>query len=646
MNQEAKSINIKQIAQDNLVAAEDYWRKHIRPVVENSNDIYYRAPLPGDLAGSVDKDQSRQEKGLSCYIAGDHQALVNNAHGLIYKILLGAEKQCHPIPVHESLTPLAQQFDEYVEDMLFRRVGDFQDTVRQATKSALINGIGVAHVYWHSTAIPREVKYKDMTAADILTIREQIPPDVQWTDDMTPIEAEGEEDGEEKFDYTLTIYYPKEEPKIEYVSSSQLIADPLAETVKDARLFGFHKRVRISELVEQGYDYDTLCKHSNNYSTTNERRNELEEDYVNNSQDKSNDPIDVAETYQYIDAEGLGVATLFKVISVGEDHEVLEIEEFPCMPFVEFIAIREPGAKLFKNSSLISGSVHEHFIKTDIMRSGITALGLECVPRRGYVEGLVKETDLMNFDPGALVPMDDPGATWPIDEGQSSQSAMQWLDVASQEFLLVNGITAQSQGINPKDLQSTTPEAIEAITSAATGRVETIAKSFTLSIAAIYELAAKVGLYANDKELQRYPELNIEALELMTFRMSLSPTSKQQLQQGWMAVITMMRELIAEQGPVGPLTGLPQLSNALQSWTKAHGIDDANLFNKLPPDWQPPQPPPPQPDPMMEAQLAATQATAENLQASAAQKEAKMQIDQAKLALDEEKLDAQLDGRL
>jgi hypothetical protein len=237
----------------------------------------------------------------------------------------------------------------------------------------------------------------------------------------------------------------------------------------------------LSDIREMGYkvDDEIAGEYEGDYGDEYDNRNRwADETWAN---DPANDPasrvVTFKETYLRVDYNNDGHTELRKVCMVG--REVLANEETDTIPICAWTPVILPHRHVGRSLAEMVEDIQE--TKTSILRAGLDSLYLS-IHGRYAISDKVELDDMLVSRPGGIVRLHDgamPGEGHimplipPALAGQAFP-ALEYMDSVRESR---TGITRYNQGMDANSLNKTA-SGIQAIMSAAQGRIELIARSF------------------------------------------------------------------------------------------------------------------------------------------------------------------------
>jgi hypothetical protein len=239
--------------------------------------------------------------------------------------------------------------------------------------------------------------------------------------------------------------------------------------------------MRVSDLVEMGYDFDEISNLSGINSDDSFRdaedfeRRGYQQDEEDNSEDVSMKKVQVTEAYMKIDKEGTGVASMYRLLLAGGENKLLDCEAWGDVPFAVFEIDPEPHT--FFGRSVADLIMNDQDSSTAMLRGLMDNVALTNSPRQGYVQGQVNVDDLMNNEIGGLVRLKSPQAlvdiATPFVAGQVLD-AIQYMDLTVESK---TGVSKASMGLDPDALQNTSATAARLQAQQGSAQIEVMARN-------------------------------------------------------------------------------------------------------------------------------------------------------------------------
>jgi len=326
-------------------------------------------------------------------------------------------------------------------------------------------------------------------------------------------------------------------------------------------------------------------------------------------------------------------------------NEILNNEECDYVPFHSICPIPIPHK--FYGHSLADRAMDLQLIKSTITRQMLDNLYLTNNYRVGAVEGQVNLDDLLTSTAGGVVRMKNPNAIVPMTVQSNAAQSFPMLQYLDEIQAKRSGVSDASQGLNPDVLQNVTAAAVNAMTSAAQGKLELIARIFAdtgvsslfkgiLQLVCKYQQKERI-IRVNNKYVPFDPrewssEYNISV------NVGLGTGSKQEQLATMQMILDKQEQIITQYGLSNPLVNLKQYRDTLAKFVNMAGFKDDSQFLLEVTDEQ---------AQMLAQQQAQAQAQAGDpaakqaeilAQAEREKAQLKAQADAAKLQLDREKM--------
>lgn len=480
-------------------------------------------------------------------------------------------------------------------------------------KDALLQKIGVVKVYYDETEEAQEEEYTGLSDDELTLLLQDSNVEI--------VSQNTEEYGEEGFDemgMPVSDYSVSHDVvvkrmsyggmiKIDNIPPEEFLVSKKASSIEDADFVAHRTTMKVSDLIQMGYDRDTVEKYAgytelDSSSEVANRFEDIESSNTTDSSDMSMRDVLVVESYIKSDYDGDGVAELRRVVTLGSGFEVVENETFDHVPFACLSPILMPHR-------LVGRSIAElimdlQLIKSTVMRQLLDNIYLTNNARVAAVEGQVNLDDLLNSKAGGIIRMRQPNSVQVLQPplvGQNAFSLLQYLDEIKEQR---TGLSKASMGLDADALQSTTATAVAAQMSAAQGKIEMIARVFAeTGVKQLFRLVLTLCLHHGKKEQMIRLNNKFVPIDPSNWKHEYDLTVNVGLGSGQtnekMAFLAQMaqkqEQILLQMGAENPLVDLQQYRNTLAELASMAGFKDATRFFKNPEDTppQPQQPPPP-----------------------------------------------------
>ena len=378
-------------------------------------------------------------------------------------------------------------------------------------KDALLFKIGVLKTFWEENIQVVEESYQNLTEDELTILLDD--PDVEvvsqsinevgvlqddMSDDISEDEELDEDDiieiAEDALDtenqiplmttYDVEIKRKKNSGRVKImnVPPEEFLFSRRSVSLETADFVAHRSSMKVGDLVDLGYDYDTVLAHSGYNEIDNEAevQQRFQDVEAGTRHDSKNDPTMheclVTEMYLRADYNGDGIPELRRVLTIGESHFILENDSFDHIPFCILSPILMPHRMVGRSVAEMVKDLQ--LIKSTILRQLLDNMYLTNNSRVGVVEGQVNLEDLLSSRPGNIVRMRAPGMVQPLAVPQIGAAGFNMLEYIDQVRDQRTGFSKASLGIDPKALQSTTASAVQSTIQGAQLKTEMIARVF------------------------------------------------------------------------------------------------------------------------------------------------------------------------
>jgi hypothetical protein len=455
-----------------------------------------------------------------------------------------------------------------------------------------------------------------------------------------------------------------------------------ATTIKDAT-YCFHEEHKTEhELIEAGFDEEqvkalptfVLTAWSTGIEAiARDTENESTFSGADGGANNANRIVKVTEHYVVMDYDGDGHASRYRVITGGDQGEILKrngqlsIDDCEDNPFFSLTPIPQPHR--FIGRSIADTVIEIQKIKTALIRGKLDNLYLHNNPRVEVAEAFASENtidDLLVSRPGGLVRVKQPGGiNWQVvpDVSGSIYPALEYWDTVREWR---TGVTRAGQGIDAEALQNQTATAVTQTYNAAQAKMRLIARIFAeTGIKDLFSLLhGTIRQYGDAESTVRLRNQWVKVNPRdwrerndMTITVGLGDGSKSARMAGVMAIINYQAQALAA-GKTN-LVDDAKVFNSAKELCKLLDYRDPTQFindpNQLNPDGSPAHPPPQAPpDPKVQIEMMKAQNDAQAAQQKAQLEQQKAQTDaqhqvikaQADIAVQKQKAQIEVDKAL
>lgn len=607
---------------------------------------YYR----GDPFGN-------EEEGRSTVVATEVRDTVNAMLPSIMRVFFSSERVVEFMPRGPEDVAASEQASDYANYVLNQDNPGFM-VLYGTFKDSLVRKCGIIKTWWAKNTTVRTEKYTGLDEGTIMMLQQEpgaVVTVITQYDDPNVTEPQIGMDpmtGQpvmipvpQMFDVEVKRTVEEGKICIEGVPPEEFLIDRNARSIETAAFVGHRKMATVAELLEMGYDEDTIMDHV----TTSDF--EYNEEYLRRrpttttigSVNESNNPsmfrVLYVEGYMRVDYDGDGVPELRKLCCIGEGYEIINNEPADFVGFADFPCDPEPHTSPLEANSVCDYTKDLQEIKSDILRNTLDSLAQSIHPRTAIVEGQVNLDDVLNNETGAIIRMRAPGMVQPLSTPFVGQQAFPMLDYMDSIKEERTGMSKAAMGLNADALQSTTKAAVSATVSASQMRIELTTRILAEGMKKLFKLILQLSVKHQDKarmirlrnEWVQVDPRSWDATMDVMINVGMGTGDTEQKMQMLAMISSKQEQALQQLGPINPLVTPGQYSHTLRKMVELAGFKDAtHFFNAIPADYEPPQATEP-PKPSPEEMLAQVQVQA--IQADIQKKAAELQLEQQKMMM-------------
>jgi len=286
-------------------------------------------------------------------------------------------------------------------------------------------------------------------------------------------------------------------------------------------------------------------------------------------------------------------------------------------------------------------------VKSTITRQMLDNLYLTNNYRLGAVEGQVNLDDLLTSTAGGVIRIKNPNALVPLSVQSSASQSFPMLEYLDTIQAKRTGVSEASQGLDANILQNVTATAVAAMSNAAGGKIELIARIFAETgvsslMMGILQLVCKY----QDKE--RIIKINNNYVTMnprewttqynLTVNVGLGTGSKSEQLAVMQMILDKQEQMLTQYGLGNPLVSIKQYRDTLAKFVNMAGFKDEsgflkNLTQEESDQLAQQQAQQPQTDPNTEAAKILAQVEQEKAQMQMQAKMAELELDKQRLEL-------------
>ena len=403
--------------------------------------------------------------------------------------------------------------------------------------------------------------------------------------------------------------------KIAGVPPEEMRIDRWARTFKESRIVGHERVVPIDELTAMGFKREDLMDFVQSQSVAEFTSEPMMRNPGRLVGTRMGDGVNYGEFYIRADKDGDGIPELRRVITLGEDHKIVEDEPANRIKFALFSV--DPISHTIVGDSIADLVMDIQRIKTNLTRAVLDSAAESINPKTVINELVTNVDDALNDDLGAVIrTRGDPGSAVAFNNIPFlGQACLPIIEAMNEMLQRRTGLSDAAKGLDPKALQSSTMIGVEAIINGQQERTELVAR--VLAETGFRDLFA--GIYneiCENPSQQRTLKINGNWVDYdtSTFDASMGVEVNPTLGKGSDSVRLMtlqqiktdQQTVIAQMGLGNPVCGLPELYNTQTDMLAIANIKNPSRYFKLPDPvaLQQMAAQPKEPDPMMLAAQA------------------------------------------
>ena len=502
-------------------------------------------------------------------------------------------------------------------------------------KDALMLKLGVVKFYLDETADVSTEEYEGLSEEELVMMLNDEEVEVVEQDQRVIGEDMMLPDGNLipapiVYDVKLKRTNVESRIQIDNIPPEEFLINKRAKSLKDASFVCHRTTMTVSDLVEMGYDQDEVEEYAGytDIETSEERQvrfQDLESNSEFDTMDASMKEVLVTESYIKVDYDGDGIAEYRRVLTIGDGYKILDNEETDIMPFAILSPILMPHRAIGRSVAELVMDVQ--LIKSTLMRQLLDNIYNTNNSRTIAVEGQVNLDDLLTNRPGGVVRTRAPGMVQALPVADVSNAvfpALNYMDSVKEQR---TGLSRQSMGLDADALQSTTAVAVNAMQSAAQGKIEMIARVFAeTGVKDLFRgLLHLVTKYQSKPQMIR---LNNDFVQMdprewsnmydMQINVGLGTGQAAEQISKLLNIAVKQEQIMQTMGPNNPMVSPTEYRNTLAKVAELSGFKNPTEFFKDPRNAPPPPPQQPPVDPRIQMEQQKMQADMQLAQQKAA----------------------------
>jgi hypothetical protein len=535
------------------------------------------------------------EDGRSRVVATKVRDTIRAIKPALMRVFLQSDKPVEFVPKTPQAVQPANQATKYAQ-YVFQRNDGFK-VLQDVFHDALIKKTGVAKVYYDETIDLEIDEYSNLTPDQFALIEND--PEVDIIEFEQTIEAEAVMDEMGMVIQPEVSYYTvkvarentRGQIKIDTIAPEDFFVDRMAESLEDCYVCGHASEARVGDLVNMGYDFETVYRLAGDGDSTVDDEEELaRRGWDDNDDNESpNDPsmakILFTEAYMRMDIEGTGVPKMYKFICAGTSYELLDYELCDYVPFAVFEVDPEPHT--FFGRSLAEIITDDQDAATSMLRGMLDGIAMQNNPRVAAVTNMVNMDDLLNNEIGGIVRVKDINALREFAVGTGSTAVLPALQFFDETVRAKTGVTGAAMGMDADVLQSQTAAGVNAAVQAATAVSELIARNLAEGgMKQMFKLIAQIARqHPNPDEMIRIdgnfvavdPRSWTSDLDVVT-NVGLGNNQREDRIAALQATLQMQMQIWQTYGPTNGMVTMTGIRNTLADILGMAGVHNSDRY--------------------------------------------------------------------
>ena len=533
-------------------------------------------------------------EGKSSIVTGEVAEVVDGALPQLMKVFTSSKDAVVFEAVNAGDEPIAEQATVYVNHIFYKDNNGFE-IMHDWFKDALLQKVGVVKAYWNDETDTTTEKYYGLNDDELMMIMQD--EEVEIVEQNTTVvqeavfdEMTGLEVSPALSSHEVKVKRTRSKGKVvvENVPPEEFLISKRARTIEDSPFVAHRKMVTRSELIAIGYDEKTVMGLSTGdaleFSPERIARYTRGENPTDmDSNDESMQLVEYYECYLKTDYDNDGIAELRRVCYTN--NEILHNEACDYIPFHSVCPIPIPHK--FYGHSLADRAMDLQLIKSTITRQMLDNLYLTNNYRVGAVEGQVNLDDLLTSTAGGVIRMKNPNAIVPMTVQSNAAQSFPMLEYLDSIQAKRTGISDAQQGLDPNLLQNVTATAVSAMTTAAQGKLELVARIFAdTGVSSLFK--GILALVCKYQQKERIIKVNSKYVPFnprewrnefnLSVNVGLGTGGKQEQLATMQMILQKQEQVIQQYGLANPLVNLKQYRDTLAKFINMAGFKDDTQF--------------------------------------------------------------------
>jgi len=589
------------------------------------------------------------EEGRSKVVATKVRDTIRAVKPSLMRVFMSTAKPVEYMPRGPEDVAAAEQATQYMHYVFNKNDG--YRVLNDAFHDALVKKTGIVKAYWDISYKAEIYTYDNLTDEEYMLLASD--DDVTILEHGVQMSMSMDEFGMEVQTPVHSLKISRQMPdgrlKLESVPPEEFFVNAEARNIDDAYIVAHRTEMRVGDLVEMGFAFEDVVDLGGIYGSDDmseaekiERRGFANDDYDDEPADPAMRLVGVTEAYMKVDVDGTGIPVLHRFICGGTGYKLLDVEPWDEVPFAVFEIDPEPHT--FFGRSLAEIVMDDQDASTAILRGVLDNVAMTNNPRIGIVDGAVNIDDVLNNEIGAIVRMRQPGAVQELSVPFTAGQTLGALTYMDQLVENKTGVSRASMGLDPDAMQSTTKAAVQATIQAQAGQVEVMVRNLADGMKRLFGIMLRAAIKHTDEE--QAMQMNGQFIQIdprvwradmdIGINVGLGTGREEEKMMALQQAFQIQQQIYTQYGPFNGMVSLTNIRNTLSDMLAAAGVRNSDrYFAPITPEVE-------QQLLQMQQQAQAQQAQGSDpnqafLQAEQMKAQAKMQSDMAKLQLEQQK---------
>jgi hypothetical protein len=531
------------------------------------------------------------EDGRSKVVATKVRDTVRSVKPSIMRVFLSTAKPVEFMPKGPEDVAAAEQATQYIHYVFTKNDG--YRVLNDAIHDALIKKTGIVKAYWESWEDAEIYTYDNLTDQEYMLLASDDTVDIlEHSVEMT---MSMDEFGMEVESPTHAMKISKRTPngkmRLDSVPPEEFFINAQARNIDDAYIVAHRTEMTVGDLVEMGYDFEDVYKLDGLYGGSDiseaeviERQGYSKDDYDDQDQDPSMRLVAVTEAYMKIDVDGTGVPVLHRLMCGGTNYKLLDFEPWDEIPFAVFEVDPEPHT--FFGRSIADLVMDDQDAATSILRGVLDNVAMTNNPRIGIVDGAVNIDDVLNNEIGAIVRMRQAGAVQDLAVPFTAGQTLTALTYVDQTVENKTGVSRASMGLDPDAMQSTTRAAVQNTIQMQAGQIEVMVRNLADGMKRLFGIMLRTAIKYTDEEqsmrvngqfVQVDPRVWQTDMDI-GINVGLGTGREEEKQAALMQAFQIQQQIYTTYGPFNGMVSLTNIRNTLSDMLASAGIRNSDRY--------------------------------------------------------------------